>query len=103
MVIPLFLILIFIPFQAGICVYYSYKLLKNFKKNLKFSLIMMFTHPSSVKSLKILALSLAIFIGLVSLQFFFIEEEWIAWVGTLIYLFGFIYFLKSLEKITRES
>jgi hypothetical protein len=89
--------------QAGISVYYSYNLLKNFKKNLNFALLMMFTNPKTPKAFEILFKSLLIFILGLLIQLIFFFEYWIAWLVTIIYFLGFIYFLKILIKITKES
>ena len=89
--------------QTGISVYYSYNLLKNFKKNLNFALLMMFTNPKTPKAFEILFRSLLLFILGVFVQFIFFFEYWISWLITVIYFSGFIYFLKILIKITKES
>lgn len=92
-----------VTIQTGISVYYSYNLLKNFKKNLNFALLMMFTNPKTPKAFEILFRSLLLFILGVFVQFIFFFEYWISWLITVIYLSGFIYFLKILIKITKGS
>ncbi|MEM7818986.1 MAG: hypothetical protein QW403_02470 [Candidatus Aenigmatarchaeota archaeon] len=103
MVIPLFIFTFIVVVELAISVYYSFNLLKNFKKNLNFALLMLFTHSKSPKAFKVILYSVLIFLCLDLVQFLFITEQWISWIATVIYLFGFIYFLKTLEKITRES
>jgi hypothetical protein len=92
-----------VTIQTGISVYYSYNLLKNFKKNLNFALLMMFTNPKTPKAFEILFRSLLLFILGTFVQFIFFFEYWISWLITVIYLSGFIYFLKILIKITKGS
>jgi hypothetical protein len=92
-----------VAIQTGISIYYSHNLLKNFKKNLNFALIMMFTQPKTIKTFKILFVSLLIFVLGIFIQFLFFYEDWISWLVTIIYLSGFIHFLKTLNEITKES
>ncbi|MEM5844210.1 MAG: hypothetical protein QXX07_04110 [Candidatus Aenigmatarchaeota archaeon] len=103
MVIPLFILTFIVVVELVVSVYYSFNLLKNFKKNLNFALLMLFTHSQSPKAFKVILYSVLIFLCLDLIQFLFITEPWISWIATVIYLFGFIYFLKTLERITRES
>ncbi|MGC8812609.1 MAG: hypothetical protein ACP5O8_03450, partial [Candidatus Aenigmatarchaeota archaeon] len=62
-----------VAIQTAISVYYSYNLLKNFKKNLNFALLMMFTQPKTPRIFKVLFVSLLIFILGDFVQFLFVS------------------------------
>lgn len=96
-----------VAFLFSILFFYVNKFLKNVKKNEKLVWSLIFVHPSTPKAMKVLTISVLLFsilwiIRLIK-DFFGMIVPFLTQIGTYIALIGYIYFFKTLVKITEEK
>ncbi|MEM5794032.1 MAG: hypothetical protein QXS48_02745 [Candidatus Aenigmatarchaeota archaeon] len=102
------IILIVVPIPVVILFsflsFYLNKFLKNVKKNEKLTWTLIFVHPSASKALKVLVITLLFFsivwIVRTIINLFLILPIPLGPIGTYVLLLGFVYFFKTLAKIT---
>jgi len=85
---------------------FTHKILKNFKKNEKFALLMIYTQPKSAKVFKLLSILLIPFSASMFIEattVFYFAQIYVLIIPSCIVLFsGFLYFCKVLGDITKE-
>ena len=94
-------------FLLGLMYIFSTKTLKNFKRNEKFATLMLFTQPKAAFCFRLLsilslwfALSMILRVFMLILNFPFSIP--ITSLSMLTLSFGFVYFAKTLARVTRE-